>query len=330
MNTILTIIGIVLILLAIVLAIVTAVNRRENGSTKKSGSLVLALFGILFIAAGASFTIVPSGYVGVRSTFGQISERTVPTGINWKLPFAQQITLVNSKQQDVVIPNQVWGESSEKTPVYAAEITVTYQISADKAAWICMNVTGGTDNLVTPVLVSSAIKSAMVELDTNTVTVRSRVEPLALDKLTASINEKYGEDVVNVIKVTVNQMDFEASYNEAISNKSIARQNQERQEIENNTAIAKAKAEKEVAIAQAEAQAESAKIAAQAEADVAKIAAQADAEVIRMKAEAQAAANKQLAASLTPEVLKSQFYASWDGKLPQVMGEGTVITSVGD
>lgn len=329
MNTIFTAIGVVLLVLSLVLTVIKA-GKVRDGVKAGMGGLLPALLGAACILCGASFMVVPSGYVGVRSTFGQISEKPVPTGINFQLPFVQQITLVNSKQQDVIIPNQIWGESSEKTPVYASEITVTYQINASKAAWITMNVTGGTENLVTPVLVSSAIKSAMVELDTNSVTIRSKVEPLALEKLTASVAEKYGTDVVNVIKVNVNQMDFEESYNQAISSKSIARQTQERQAIENTTAIAKAEADKKVAIAQAEAAAEAAKIAAQADADVAKIAAQAEAEVIKLKADAQAKANEVLAKSLTEAVLKSQFYEAWDGKLPNVMGEGTVITSIGD
>lgn len=328
LNTILSFVGIVLIILALVLTVVRASKPKD--SVRGPKGFVSALLGLLCLMAGASFIVVPSGFVGVRSTFGQISENTVPTGINFKLPFVQEITLVNSKQQDVVISNQIWGESAEKTPVYASEITVTYQINSGKAAWITMNVTGGTENLVTPVLVSSAIKSAMVELDTNSVTVRSKVEPLALEMLTASVAEKYGDGVVNIIKITVNQMDFEESYNQAISAKSIARQTQERQAIENATAVEKAEADKKVAIAQAEAQAEAAKIAAQADADVAKIAAEAEAKVIQLKAEAQAKANEVLAKSLTEEVLKSQFYGAWDGKLPQVMGEGTVITSIGD
>ena len=54
------------------------------------------------------------------------------------------------------------------------------------------------------------------------------------------MDEKYGEGTVSVLKVVINQMDFEDSYNQAIAEKSVAQQNQEKQEIENKTAIAKA------------------------------------------------------------------------------------------
>ncbi len=95
---------------------------------------------------GFSFEIVPTGYTGVRTTFGQISNQIVPQGFNLKIPFAQNIKLVNNKQQDTVIKSQIWGESFEKTPVYVSEVTVTYQIVSKRSAWIFANVTN-TDTI---------------------------------------------------------------------------------------------------------------------------------------------------------------------------------------
>ena len=201
----------------------------------------------------------------------------------------------------------LWGESSEKIPVYATEITVTFQVESGRSAWIFSNVTD-TKDLITQSLVSSAIKSAMVELPASEVTVRSKIEPLVMEELAESIDEKYGSDTISVLKVVIDQMDFEESYNNAISDKSIAMQRQAQQEIENNTAIAKAEADKKVAIANAEAEAEATRIAAEAE----------------------AAANKLIAESLTDEILKSKFYEKWDGKLPSVMGDNAVISNIGE
>lgn len=47
-----------------------------------------------------SFVIIPSGYTGVKTTFGQIAEETLPNGFNWKTPFIESIEIVNNKQQD--------------------------------------------------------------------------------------------------------------------------------------------------------------------------------------------------------------------------------------
>lgn len=52
------------------------------------------------------------------------------------IPFVQSIHKVNNKQQDKHIEAQVWGEASDKTPVYAADVIVTYQVLPEKSAWL--------------------------------------------------------------------------------------------------------------------------------------------------------------------------------------------------
>ena len=92
---------------------------------------------------------------------------------------------------------------------------------------------------------------------------------------------------------------------------------QQKQEIENQTAIAKAEADRKVAVEKA-----------QAEADALKISAQAEAEAKLIRAEAEAKANKIISESLTEQVIRAMFYETWDGVLPKVMSDGTLITSV--
>ena len=94
----------------------------------------------------------------------------------------------------------------------------------EKSAWLYANVSD-IKNLVGDELVASAIKSAMAELGPNEVTNRTKIEPLAQQKLAESLVQKYGEDVVFVNKVVINDMNFEDAYNEAIQQKSIAQQN---------------------------------------------------------------------------------------------------------
>lgn len=293
----------IIIVLAALLIVTSVLKINKKKLPKIVPILSFVCVGIILVAS--AFTIVPTGYTGVRTTFGQVSQKIVPNGFNMKIPFVQSIELVNNKQQDITINGQVWGETTEKTPVYADDITITYQINTAKSAWVFANVTDAR-NLVSANLVSSAIKSAMAELPASEVTVRSKIEPAVKEKLKDSIGEKYGADTVSILKIVVNQMDFEESYNAAIAEKSVALQKQAQQEIENKTAIDKAEADKKVAIANAEA----------------------EAEATRIKAEAEAKANEQLSKSMTDQIIKSKFYDKWDGKLPSVMGENTVVTDI--
>ena len=96
-----------------------------------------------------------------------------------------------------------------------------------------------------------------------------------------------------------------------------AQQTYERQKTENMAAVEKAEADKQVALAKAEAEAEAARIKAAA-----------DAEVIKITAEAEAKANELIAASITDAILQQKFYERWDGKLPTVMGDSTLLTEI--
>ena len=251
-----------------------------------------------------NITIIPTGYTGVRVKFGQMQQEPVRSGrVIVTLPFAEHVYTVNNKQQDYRIGNQIWGETDDKTPVYAADVTVTYQIAPERSSWIYANVSNYTNALVSEPLVASAVKSAMVELSPGDVTNRARIEPLIQQKLTEALAAKYDEGTVVINKVVVGNMDFEPAYNEAIQARSIAAQAQARATIENQTAIARAEADKKVALLRAEA----------------------DAEKVRIAAQAQAEANRLIQQSLTQELIEMKKVEAWDGKLPTVMGSDTLL-----
>ena len=267
--------------------------------------LVVVPLAVIAAVIVNNVTIIPTGYTGVRVRFGQVQQQPVTSGrVIVTLPLVERIYTVNNKQQDYRISDQIWGETDDKTPVYASDVTVTYQIAADRSAWIYANVTNYMGGLVSEPLVASAVKSAMVELSPADVTNRARIEPLIQQKLIEALTEKYGPDTVSINKVVVGNMDFEQAYNDAIQAKSIAAQAQARATIENQTAIARAEADKKVALLKAEAEAEQLRIAAQAQAE----------------------ANQLIQDSLTPELIELKKVEAWDGKLPSVVGSDTLLS----
>lgn len=148
---------------AIVLGIILFIKSNKKSTKEKLKlPIIIGVIGLITIILSSSFVIIPTGFTGVRTTFGQVSDKSVPKGFNLKIPFAQQIELVNNKQQDITIDLQVWGETSEKTPVYAKDTVVTYQILENKSPWVFANVTNH-NTLIDEKIVSSAIKAAMVE-----------------------------------------------------------------------------------------------------------------------------------------------------------------------
>jgi regulator of protease activity HflC (stomatin/prohibitin superfamily) len=271
-------------------------KEKMNGKTK-AGITILTVVLVAMILA-SSITVIPTGYTGVRTTFGQISEKPVSSGLKLKVPLIQSIEKVNNKQQDIIFNSQIWSETKERTAIYYADVTVTYQITPEKSTWIYANVTNYRDNLVSLSLVASGIKSSSKELSDTDATNRSIIEPQAMANIQKALDEKYGENVVVVNKVVIGNADFDDSYNEAIAAKQKATLEAQQQAIENQKAIDKAKADASVIKTTAEAEAEAKVIAAQAEAD----------------------ANKLLEESLSDPVLKDKYLEKWDGSLPKYVG----------
>lgn len=223
---------------------------------------------------------------------------------------------VNNKQQEMNFEEQVWGETSERTVVFMSDVTVTYRINPEYSAWLYTNVSDYQQNALPQTLVASALKASMVSLKSDEVTNRAKIEPLCVENLQDAIDEKYGgEQVITIVNVNINNMDFEDSYNQAIAEKQVVQMEYEKKQIENQTAINAANAE-----------AEQKKIAAQAEADRQIIAAQAEDDAILAVAQAQAEANRELANSVTENLIEYEKIEKWDGKLPTVSGANSIVS----
>ncbi len=268
--------------------------------------IVIAVLAIILLIN--SIKIIPTGYTGVRTTFGQISQNVVQPGLSFKIPFVQSITLVNNKQQDVTFDGTINSETSERNEVFFSGITVTYQINAEKSAWIHANVSNYKNNLVSESLVASALKTASKTLTPTDVTSRNILEPLVKDNIQASLNEKYGSEVVTINKVVINNATFDDEYNDKIAQKQQAQMAYETQQIENKTAVEKAEADAKVKVTQAQAEADAKRISANAEAD----------------------ANRVIQESLTDEILREMTIDKWNGELPKVTGENGMMLDVSD
>ena len=288
-------------------------TSRKEQTVKKFKFKVSYIVGIgvavmLIIVADNSVKIIPTGYTGVRTTFGQISSNVVQSGLNFKIPFIQSINLVNNKQQDVTFDGTISSETSERNEVFFSGITVTYQINAEKSSWIYANVSNYKNNLVSESLVASALKTSSKTLTPTDVTSRNILEPLVKENIQNSLNEKYGSEVVKINKVVINNATFDEEYNDKIAQKQQAQMAYETQQIENKTAVEKAEADATVKITQAKAEADAKLISANAEAE----------------------ANRLVEESLTDNILKDKTIEKWNGELPKVTGENGMMLDITD
>ncbi len=291
-NIIILIVGAVLFIYGAVLRPVGAyLSDRENTGTTNT---VFAVAGLALLFVSQSFVIIPTGFTGIKTTFGQIDQNTLPNGFNFKIPFVQDITKVNNKFQETSFKKeQVASETKERNTVTFSNISVTYKLVADKSAWVYANYSD-TENLVDFKIVSDAIKSASKTLSPADVTNREILNPKVLETLQGSLDGKYGQGTVVLNKVIVENAAFDKEYDKRIAEKQQAQMEYETQQIMNKKNIEKAES---------------------------------DALVKKTNAEAEAKANRQISDSVTSQLVDYETaQARKQHGWVTVQGAGTVVT----
>lgn len=293
------------IILGIVFAVATVVYFIFINKPKAIVGVIGAILALALIIVGASIVVIPTGYTGVKSTFGQVDPNPVPQGFSFKIPFITHVEKVNNKQQDYSISEetQIWGETKSRTAIAYGGVTVTATINPEYSAWMVANISNYEDVLITEAVISSAIKTASKGLTDEEATNRDTMERLTKELIQKSLNDKFDKELVFIDKVSILNADFEESYNTAIAEKQKAQLAYEQQQIENKKAIEKAEADAEVKKVQAQGKAEAAIIAAEGEKK----------------------ANELLEQSLTNKVIENKKVEKWNGVLPQVSGDSGVM-----
>ena len=295
-------------ILVVIVGLIAAVGMAAQNNKAGAAVTVVAALIIAALMVGLSCTAnVPTGHTGVLTTFGRVENRTLESGLNFKAPRQNVIKMDNRVQKqstDLICFSSDIQEVSMK-------YTVNYQISSADAMTIYKTI--GTDyynNIVVPNITES-VKTAVAKYNADAlVSDRSELSQLIQDDLTARL-AAYN---IIVVSASIEDMDFTDAFTNAVEAKQVAEQNK-----------LKAQTEAEQRIIEAEAAAEIKRVNSEVDAEAKKIAAEAEAYEIEVKASAEAAANKQLAESITQALIDYKYYETWNGELPEVMGTDTII-----
>lgn len=295
----------------IVFAIIGAIAAISLGfaTEKRFGVLcgIIAAVLVVFCMGLGCMANVPTGHTGVLTTFGRVEDNTLEAGMNFKAPWQEVICMDNRVQKQTTDLICFSSDIQEVSMKY----TVNYQISSADAMTIYKTI--GIDyytNIIVPNITES-VKTAVAHYNAEAlVSGRSELSKVIQDDLTVRL-ATYN---IIVVSASIEDMDFTDAFTNAVEAKQVAEQNK-----------LKAQTEAEQRIIEANAAAEIAKVNAEAAAEAKKIAADAEAYEIAAKAEAEAAANKQIAESLTKELIEYKYYETWNGELPGVVGADTII-----
>ena len=264
-------------------------------------------------------TKVPAGYVAVQYNMnGGVKDEVLSQGFHVVSPTVRTtLYTVGLEQSYLTSDNRGDSEDDESFSASSSEgkaiqidLTFTYQYQPENVVGVFNRFRGQSgkdvrDSFIKPNIISWT-KEVVAKYKVSDILGAERANiNVAMTDYLSNKFEPYGITISNVSLINV-EVDEETR--EAINAKITAQQNAETQNINNQTAIDKAKADAEVATTNAQAKA--------------------DARMI--EAEAEANANKMLEQSLTENILKQRYIEKWNGELPKVSGDSSLILDMNE
>lgn len=202
---------------------------------------------LLFATICLSFTTVNSGEVGLKVRFGKITNEVATEGINFKIPYIDEIVKVNIKVQKSEVDSTA--ASKDLQDIYI-KFAVNYQVKAEYAYELYKTVGNNYEEVILQPAIQESIKSVTAGYTAEEmITKRGEISQKTLDLL-QNKTAKYG---LKINELNIINLDFSEEFNKAIEEKQIAEQKVRKaeQELEQT----KIEAEKKVTEAQAEAEA---------------------------------------------------------------------------
>ena len=273
------------------------------------GSFVALI--VALILAFSMIKTVPTGYTGILTTFGKVEPNTVGAGVHVIAPW-QKIVKLDNRTQKVSVETDTFSKDIQQVKV---SLAVNFCIDQATAQELYKTVgVNYYESVVLPRILEN-VKAVVAEYSAeNLVAKRGELSDEILTRLTDDA-AAYG---INIISISVEDIDFTDEFTDAVERKQVATQNKLAAETEQAQKTMEEQAAADRAVISAKAKAEQDVIAANAELEVTKI----QAEAALYAGEKEAEMNKRIAESLTPNLVKYYYIKQWEGVLPKtVLGE---------
>ena len=208
--------------------------------------LVPAFFAILFLYIVAPFSVVPAGYRGVLTTFGNPSATVYSEGIHLIWPIAQSMHKVAVSIQK----GEGDGDAASKDlQIVHTKIAINYHVRPDAVVSVYRDLGNEPNERIIVPSVQEAVKSVTARFTAEElITKREQVR----DEIVLNLKERMTRHGLIVDEFSIVNFNFSKTFSDAIEAKTTAEQNSlkaerdlQRIEVEAKQTVSRAKAEAE-------------------------------------------------------------------------------------
>ena len=338
-GTIIAFILIILIGLSVFLTVVFHSKKRYNKNAFIVCAAVAAVLALVFVFVPFSIHTVDTGEVAVVKHLGE-ARYTRAAGTHFDFWLTETYQRYDVKVQNLEVTTAAYSKDAQTMDI---QMTVQYQVRADKVIEVANRY--GTlktlENRITSVSIEKTKSTLSQYSAMEIIETRAQISPEVEQTVKNAIDENYFVDIVAVVLTNI---DFSDKFEQTVEDKMIAEQEKLKAEYEKQKAIIEA--EKELEVAKLEAEANIAR--AQGDAEAVRVRAQAEANALKVKSIEVA---RMLGFTIKETVLEDgveysidftgksdeeikliqdylkyiAYLEKWDGRLPEVMGDGANV-----
>ncbi len=267
-------------------------NHTVKGSEKKMehdtfmGLLtIFAVIGIVFVFVGP-VSIIEAGHAGVLLNFGKVIG-VFDAGLNFKMPLIQSVVVMDLRTQKYEV--QMAAATKDLMDVKTS-VAVNYKIQRDAVDKLFLTVgVNYEENVIAPAVLETSKGVTAKYNAQELITERQKVK----NDMEVQLQERLNERGIFVESLSITNLEFPATFNEAIT----AQQTAGQKKLQAETELLTAKIEAEKAVAKAKGDADALKVV-----------------------------KEQLENS--PEMLQYRAIEKWDGVLPLATGGATPFIDI--
>ena len=258
--TLLVLLGLGVVALGVVLLIQGV--QGQQGRLRSLGGTAIVV-GVAVAVLSSAFVVVPAGNVGVVfNVFSGVQERAFRPGVHFVLPFVQQVTLLNTREQAINFgDSDAINALSQEGLQIVTDATIRFKIAPGEAPLIYETLGVDYESTLIRPIVRSVIRDAIASYNAAELisTRRTEVQQQIVDELSSNLAEN------NIIleNALLRDIRIPELITRAIEEKQAAEQQvqveanrREQSRIAAERAVIEAQGQRDAAIAQAEGEAQ--------------------------------------------------------------------------
>ena len=206
------------VIIAITWCVAVGVHRVQNNQRFWGKAQSLAVIPLIIGLVLSSLASVPTGYTGIKTTFGRVEDGNIGAGIHLKAPW-QRIVQIDNRTQKTLVETEAFSSDIQQVDL---KVSVNYCINQSTAQTLYKTV--GTDyyNAILYPRILEHTKIAFAQytaesLMTNRSEIGEKIRAALSDDMTA-----YG---INIVAISIEDVDFTDAFTDAVEAKQVAEQN---------------------------------------------------------------------------------------------------------